>query len=109
MLRDNTQQSLGVTSNFGVTLSMIPLTRLEKAQRSSSRLAADPSSIPVAKGAQHHLSRELSFINPEEPVGDELITAFLASCKQPLLAEVMAAICSASCLNKNKKTKSTYV
>lgn len=44
LLHDSTQQSLGVTSNFGVTYrSMIALTRLGKAQRSSSRLAANPS------------------------------------------------------------------
>jgi hypothetical protein len=45
--------------------------------RSSLRLAAKPSSVPVAQCAQHKLMRELNFINPQIPAQDAVVTAYI--------------------------------
>lgn len=51
------------------------------AQRASSRLAARPSSIPVSKRAQHRLIRELDFINKDERIGEDVVSAYIDSSR----------------------------
>lgn len=52
--------------------------------RSSKRLAARPSSIPLAQRAQQKLTRELDFINAQSPAPDATITAYVDMYAQDL-------------------------
>ncbi|RLN42996.1 hypothetical protein C2845_PM01G26810 [Panicum miliaceum] len=74
-----------------------PSTRLKaKAQRASNRLAARPSPILVSKRAQHHLTKELSFINKEEAVSEDVVAAYIDTYKTSLPGKAVATLRSAT-------------
>ncbi|KAF8700339.1 hypothetical protein HU200_034271 [Digitaria exilis] len=74
-------------------------------RRASSRLAARPSPIPVSKRAQHRLLRELNFINKDERIIDDVVSAYIETYKTPLPAEAVTALRTVARL-KNKATSS---
>jgi hypothetical protein len=59
--------------------------------RSSMRLAARPSTVPVAEQATRKLMRELDFINKPSPAPDAAITAFVDRCTEQVVMAIRAA------------------
>ncbi|KAF8648719.1 hypothetical protein HU200_064773 [Digitaria exilis] len=76
-----------------------------KGLRASSRLAARPSSIPVSKRAQHRLIRELDFINKDERIVEDVVSAYIETYKTPLPSAAVSALRVASRLG-NKAASS---
>ncbi|KAF8755806.1 hypothetical protein HU200_011278 [Digitaria exilis] len=76
-----------------------------KGLRASSRLAARPSSIPVSKRAQHRLIRELDFINKDERIVEDVVSAYIETYKTPLPSAAVSALRAASRLG-NKAASS---
>ncbi|XP_039775425.1 uncharacterized protein LOC120642908 [Panicum virgatum] len=68
-------------------------------QRASSRLAANRSSIRVSKRGQHRLIRELDFVNPDVPVGEDVVAAYVSTYKEPLPGKAVKALRSATKLD----------
>jgi hypothetical protein len=60
--------------------------------RSSMRLAARPSTVPVAEQATRKLMRELDFINKPSPAPDAAITAFVDRCTEQVVMAIRAAL-----------------
>ncbi|CAD6240323.1 unnamed protein product [Miscanthus lutarioriparius] len=60
--------------------------------RSSTRLAARPSSVPIAERAQHKLMRELSFINDKSTAPDAAVTTYIDMYGDGLPEEAVKAI-----------------
>jgi hypothetical protein len=75
------------------------------ATRSSLRLAAHPSSVPVAERAQRKLMRELDFINSQSLVPDAAITAYVDMYAGELLEEAIKALRAATRLSNKKLAK----
>ena len=59
--------------------------------RSSVRLAARRSHVPVSQRAQHKLMRELDFINGQSPVPDAAITEFVDMFREDLPEQAIRA------------------
>ncbi|KAF8710066.1 hypothetical protein HU200_029794 [Digitaria exilis] len=76
-----------------------------KGLRASSRLAARPSSIPVSKRAQHRLIRELDFINKDERIVEDVVSAYIETYKTPLPSAAVSALRAVSRLG-NKAASS---
>ncbi|KAG0541121.1 hypothetical protein BDA96_03G468800 [Sorghum bicolor] len=69
------------------------------ATRSSKRLAAQQSSVPVAERAQHRLRRELSFIDGKSAAPDAAIKAYVQSHGNDLPEQAIKAITAATRLD----------
>lgn len=76
-----------------------------EAKRSSMRLAAKPSSVPVAERAQHKLRRELDFIKAQETVPDAAVTQYVDKYDGELPDQAVWAIRAATCLGNKKLAK----
>lgn len=68
----------------------------------SVRLAANKSSIPVAKRDQHRLIQELQFVHPKENVTEKVVDDYVKSFKTPLPARAIQALRKATRLNNKK-------
>ncbi|KAF8705744.1 hypothetical protein HU200_030946 [Digitaria exilis] len=84
---------------------MEELADTSKGLRASSRLVARPSSIPVSKRAQHRLIRELDFINKDERIVEDVVSAYIETYKTPLPSAAVSALRAASRLG-NKAASS---
>ena len=74
--------------------------------RSSVRLAARPSSVPVAHRAQHKLMRELSFIDSsQQQAPDAAVTEYLDLYADDLPEQAIKAIQAAARLGNKKLAK----
>jgi hypothetical protein len=60
--------------------------------RSSMRLAARPSSVPISQRAQHKLMRELDFVNTQAPAPDAALAAYIDMYGDDLLEQAIKAI-----------------
>jgi hypothetical protein len=72
------------------------------ATRSSLRLEARPSSVPVAERAQRKLMRELDFINNQSLAPDAAITAYVDMYAGELPEQAIIALRAATCLSNKK-------
>jgi hypothetical protein len=72
------------------------------ATRSIVRLAARPSTVPVAERATRKLMRELDFINKPSLAPDAAITAFVDMCTDDLPEQAVMAIRAAACLDNKE-------
>jgi hypothetical protein len=75
------------------------------ATRSSTRLAARPSMVPVAQHAQNKLMRELEFINTPSRALDDAITDYIDKFGQDLPVQAIKAIRAATRLENKELSK----
>ena len=75
------------------------------ATRSSLRLAARPSPVPVAERAQRKLMRELDFINNQSPAPDAAITGYVDMYAGELPEQAVKALKAATRLSNKKLAK----
>jgi len=73
--------------------------------RSSLRLAARPSPVPVAQRAQHKLMRELDFVNGQPPAPDAAVTAYVDMYADDLPEQAIVAIRAATKMGNKKLVK----
>lgn len=73
--------------------------------RSSLRLAARPSPVPVAQCAQRKLMRELDFINAQTPTPDAAVTAYVDMYAEDLPERAIKAIRAAMRMGNKKLAK----
>lgn len=79
--------------------------RVMVATRSSMRLAARPSTVPVAQRAQKKLMRELEFINTPSQAPDDAITKYIDMFGQELPVQAVEAIRAATRMDNKKLSK----
>jgi hypothetical protein len=72
------------------------------ASRSSVRLAAHPSTVPVAERAMRKLMRELDFLNNLSPAPDVAVTAYVDMYADDLPEQAVMAIRAATCLSNKE-------
>ncbi|CAD6258086.1 unnamed protein product [Miscanthus lutarioriparius] len=73
--------------------------------RSSTRLAARPSSVPVAERAQYKLMRELFFINGKSAAPDAAVTAYVDMYGDDRPEEAVKAIRAATCMGNKELSR----
>lgn len=73
--------------------------------RSSLRLAARPSPVPVAQRAQQKLMRELDFINGQTATPDAAVTAYVDMYAGDLPEQAIVAIRAATKMGNKKLAK----
>jgi hypothetical protein len=72
------------------------------ATRSSLRLAARPSTVPMAERATRKLMRELDFINNPSSAPDVAVTAYVDMYADDLPEQAVMAIRAATCLSNKE-------
>lgn len=73
--------------------------------RSSLRLAARPSPVPVAQRAQQKLMKELNFLNNQPSAPDAAVTAYIDMYEGDLPEQAIKAIRAAIRLGNKKLAK----
>ncbi|XP_066318688.1 uncharacterized protein [Miscanthus floridulus] len=76
-----------------------------EAKRSSMRLVAEPSSVPVSQRAQQKLMRELDFLNSQETEPDAAVTAYVDMYGDDLPKHAVKAIRAATRMGNKKLAK----
>jgi hypothetical protein len=76
-----------------------------EAKRSSKRLAAKPSTVPVSQRAQQKLMRELDFLNSQETEPDAAVTAYVDMYGDDLPEQAIKAIRAATRMGNKKLAK----
>jgi len=76
-----------------------------EAKRSSMRLVAEPSSVPVSQRAQQKLMRELDFLNSQETEADAAVTAYVDMYGDDLPKHAVKAIRAVTRMGNKKLAK----